>query len=141
MEISVTTPALLFPAISLLLLAYTNRFVVVANRIRDLHSRYRTTSEEVLVLQIENLRKRVFLIRNMQAVGILSMFLTVMAMFVLFGGAITLGKWIFGASLVLLMVSLAISFWEIQMSTGAITLELSDLEFGEKRGRGKVDSD
>ncbi len=128
MEISVTTPALLFPAISLLLLAYTNRFLVIAGRIRDLHSKYRTTSDVVLVRQIENLRKRVTLIRNMQAIGILSMLLTVVAMFALFAGATVLGKYIFGASLLLLMVSLTISFWEIQISTVAITLELSTLE-------------
>ena len=134
MEITVTTPALLFPAISLLLLAYTNRFLVIASRIRDLHSRYRTTSDAVLVQQIKNLRKRVMLIRNMQAIGILSLLLCVVAMFVLFAGDIVLGKWIFGASLILLMLSLGISLWEIQISTVAITLELGDMEAAEMRG-------
>ncbi len=122
MEISVTTPALLFPAVSLLLLAYTNRFLVIAGRIRDLHSKYRTTSDVVLVRQIENLRERVTLIRNMQAIGILSMLLTVTAMFALFAGAVLVEKYIFGASLLLLRVSLTISFWEIQISTVALTL-------------------
>lgn len=139
MEINVTTPALLFPAISLLLLAYTNRFLVIAARIRDLYSKYRTTSDAVLVRQIENLRTRVMLIRNMQAIGILSMLLCVVAMFVLFAGEVVLGKWVFGASLVLLMLSLTISLWEIQISTVAITLELGDLEFGEARGTTKSD--
>ena len=127
MEISVTTPALLFPALSLLLLAYTNRFVVVSGRIRDLHSRYRSDRDRSLVLQIENLRKRAALIRNMQTVGILSMLLCVLCMFVLFAGLLTLGKYIFGASLVLLMISLGVSLWEIQISTVAISLELSNL--------------
>lgn len=135
MEISVTTPALLFPALSLLLLAYTNRFLVISGRIRDLHLRYLSNSDRSVILQIDNLRKRTTLIRNMQTVGILSMLLCVICMFVLFAGLLTLGKFIFGASLVLLMVSLGISLWEIQISTVAISLELSDLKSatGEER--------
>lgn len=130
MEIEVTTPALLFPAISLLLLAYTNRFLVIAARIRDLHSRYRSHSEDdaAVALQIENLRKRVGLIRAMQALGILSLLLCVVCMFVLFAGQNLLGKLIFGASLLLLMASLSISLWEIQISTVAISLELQDFQ-------------
>lgn len=131
MNIDVSTPALLFPAISLLLLAYTNRFLVIAGRIRDLHSRYRDTSDVLLMRQIENLRKRVMLIRNMQAIGILSLLLCVVCMFVLFAGYPALGKYIFGTSLGLLAISLGISFREIQISTVAINLELSDLAASE----------
>lgn len=135
MNIDVSTPALLFPAISLLLLAYTNRFLVIAGRIRDLHSRYRDTSDVLLMRQIENLRKRVMLIRNMQAIGILSLLLCVVCMFVLFAGYPALGKYIFGTSLGLLAISLAISFREIQISTVAINLELSDLAATEAGGK------
>jgi Protein of unknown function (DUF2721). len=42
MEINLTTPALLFPAISLLLLAYTSRFLALAALMRELHVRYKT---------------------------------------------------------------------------------------------------
>lgn len=138
MEIDVSTPALLFPAISLLLLAYTNRFLVIVGRIRDLHSRYRDTSDVLLMRQIENLRQRVMLIRNMQAIGIVSLLLCVVCMFLLFAGQATLGKYIFGTSLVLLAISLGISFREIQISTVAINLELSDLvstEAGHKQSK------
>ena len=135
MNIDVSTPALLFPAISLLLLAYTNRFLVIAGRIRDLHSRYRDTSDLLLMRQIENLRKRVMLIRNMQAIGILSLLLCVVCMFVLFAGYPALGKYIFGTSLGLLAISLGISFREIQISTIAINLELSDLAATEPGGK------
>lgn len=131
MEITVTTPALLFPAISLLLLAYTNRFLVIAGRIRDLHSKYRTSNEALLIRQIENLRRRIVLIRNMQAIGILSLLLCVVCMFLLFAGYVSFGKYVFGASLLLLAVSLALSLWEIQISTVAINLELSDLVASE----------
>lgn len=131
MDITLTTPALLFPTISLLLLAYTNRFLGIANRIRDLHSKYRTSNDALLIRQIENLRRRVTLIRNMQAIGILSLLLCVLCMFLLFAGYATLGKYVFGASLLLLALSLAISLMEIQISTVAIGLELSDLAASE----------
>ena len=128
MDITLTTPALLFPAISLLLLAYSNRFLAIASRIRDLHGRYRGSSDELLLAQIESLRGRVVLIRNMQACGILSLFLCVLCMFLLFAGQLAAGKWIFALSLVLMMLSLAISLREIQISVRALNLELHDIE-------------
>ncbi len=132
MDLGLTTPALLFPAISLLLLAYTNRFLTLANLIRELHKSYKINPEDVLLAQISNLRYRVVLIRNMQAYGIASFFLCVLCMFVLFFGQILIGKIIFGASLVLLMVSLGLSFREIQVSVDALNYRLSDLEIGEQ---------
>jgi hypothetical protein len=128
MDLGLTTPALLFPAISLLLLAYTNRFLTLANLIRELHKSYKINPEDVLLAQISNLRYRVVLIRNMQAYGIASFFLCVLCMFVLFFGQIIIGKVIFGASLVLLMISLGLSFREIQVSVGALDYRLRDLE-------------
>lgn len=128
MELTLTTPALLFPTISLLLLAYTNRFLAIANLIRGLHKEYRASHDETIMAQIRNLRTRVVLIRNMQALGILSLFLCVLCMFLLFGGWLVAGKIVFGLSLILLMVSLALSFGEIQISVRALKLQLSNLE-------------
>jgi len=128
MEITLTTPALLFPAISLLLLAYTNRFMALANLIRSLKARYANTHSHVVYGQIENLRTRLFLIRNMQALGISSMFGCVFCMFILFAGYITVGKYLFGFSLLLLLASLALALREIQISVNALILELNDLE-------------
>ncbi len=128
MEIDLTTPALLFPAISLLLLAYTNRFLALASLIRGLHRQYKEQPNSIIVGQIQNLRRRVVLIRNMQAFGITSLLLCVVCMFLLFAGEITLGKYIFGASLILLIVSLALSVVEIQISVRALNLQLSDFE-------------
>lgn len=132
MDLGLTTPALLFPAISLLLLAYTNRFLTLANLIRELHKSYKINPEDVLLAQISNLRYRVVLIRNMQAYGIASFFLCVLCMFVLFFGQIIIGKVIFGASLVLLMISLGLSFREIQVSVGALDYRLRDLEASDQ---------
>lgn len=128
MEINLTTPALLFPAISLMLLAFTNRFVALAALIRNLHDRYQTSPDESIIAQIGNLRYRVMLIRDMQALGVLSLLLCVICMFVLFAGYIMLGKVAFGLSLVLMIISLGLSAREIQVSVEALNLQLQDLE-------------
>lgn len=132
MEITLTTPALLFPAVSLLLLAYTNRFLALAALIRSLHAAYKDNPEENVAAQMENLRYRVVLIRNMQALGVLALLACVVCMFVLFAGFAAAGKVLFGVSLVLLMISLALSVREIQVSVGALNLQLSDLEAGRR---------
>ena len=128
MELNLTTPALLFPAISLLLLAYTNRFLSLAALMRDLYARYRTQPDPKIKGQLANLRYRIVIIRNMQACGVGSFFGCVLSMFVLFAGQILAGQWIFGASLVLLLISLALSLREIQVSIDALTLQIDDLE-------------
>ena len=135
MELTLTTPALLFPAISLLLLAYTNRFLTIATLIRGLHEKYQDQPDSKIVGQIANLRKRVFLIRNMQAVGVCSLFLCVGCMFVLFAGWMQAGEIIFAISLALLMISLGLSVWEIQISVNALNIQLCDME-GIKQRRG-----
>ncbi len=132
MAVSLTTPALLFPAISLLLLAYTNRFLAIASIIRQLHTKYLNNPESVLKGQIQNLRLRLFLIRTMQFFGVGSLFLCVLAMFFIY---LKVGEWgsvIFGISLVCLLLSLFISLREIQLSTRALEIELSDMELGTK---------
>lgn len=128
MDITVTTPALLFPAISLLLLAFTNRFIALASLVRNLKQQYNQTHNNILMSQIQNLRHRLILIRNMQTLGISSMFICVLCMFVLFAGEILIGKYLFGFSMVLLLCSLALSIREIQISVNALNMELSDLE-------------
>jgi hypothetical protein len=127
-EINLTTPALLFPAISLLLLAYTNRFLAVASLIRNLHTQYRDSHEESLRGQIDNLRRRIYLIRNMQAAGVLSLLLCVLCMFLLFAGVVMAGKIVFGVSLLCMIISLGISLQEISISVYALDLQLRTLE-------------
>lgn len=134
MEINLTTPALLFPAISLLLLAFTNRFLALASLIRNLHDRFLAKPDELIIAQIGTLRYRVMLVRNMQILGVLSLLLCMICMFVLFAGHMLLGKITFGMSLVLMMVSLALSVREIQVSVHALNLNLRDLEIQKKTG-------
>ena len=128
MEITLATPALLFPAISLLMLAYTNRFLGLASLIRNLHTHYQQNQDRALVRQIQNLRRRLGFIRRMQTLGVLSLFVCVGCMFALFAGQQTLGKALFGVSLILLMASLALSVAEIHISTEALKIQLSAVE-------------
>ena len=127
-QLTLTTPGLLFSAISLLLLAYTNRFLTLATLIRKLHSDYQIKPSTVLEGQLKNLKKRVLLIRNMQIWGVASLFLCVLCMFLLFFNEETGGKWVFGGGLILLLISLGISIREIQISTDALNLHLKDME-------------
>lgn len=132
MELTLTTPALLFPAISLLLLAYTNRFLTLANLIRELHRSYKNSPEEIIFAQILNLRYRVILIRNMQIFGVGSFFGCVLCMLLIFTGYELIGKYVFAASLLALLVSLALSLRELQVSVDALNVRLSDLEQHQK---------
>lgn len=128
MQISVTTPALLFPAISLFMLAFTNRFLSLGGRIRSLHDQYGVKPDDSIRMQIENLRKRVHMIRRMQGFGVLSMLSCIFSMICLFQDWNLAGNILFGASLVFLVTSLAISFLEIRISVNALDILLEDME-------------
>ena len=127
-DLNLTTPALLFPAISLLLLAYTNRFLAVAALIRKLHEDYKQDPKAIIWGQIKNLRLRVNLIRIMQALGVSSLLFCVLTMFLIFTGQTLASFYVFGMSLILLIVSLGFSVLEIQMSVKALNIQLSELE-------------
>ena len=132
MEITLTTPALLFPAVSLLLLAFTNRFLAIDTLMRQLHRNYMEDQKSLVEGQLKNLRKRLYLIRLMQLLGVLSLLLCVLSMFLLYIETRIWGEVIFGISLVALLLSLFVSLREIQLSTRALDLELSDMELGSK---------
>ena len=134
MDFTLSTPALLFPTVSLLMLAYTNRFLTLATIIRGLHDRYKSSDDDDNLLgQIANLRYRVYLIRNMQIVGVLSLLFCVISMFALFAGCVIAGQWSFGIALILMIVSMLISLRELQISVGALDLLLVELEDEEKK--------
>jgi hypothetical protein len=125
---SITTPALLFSAISLIMLAYTNRFLSYATLVRSLHDTFVKTKEPILLWQIKNLRKRLYLTRSMQFFGISSLLLCVVSMLLMFL-QITFGAMIaFGIALVLLIISLILLIWEIQISVHALKIHIHDIE-------------
>ncbi len=130
--VTLTTPALLFSAISLIMLAYTNRFMSYATLIRTLHEKFKVNPNEVLLGQIANLRKRLYLTKYMQILGVSSLFLCVLTMFLIFIGSQVFAVWMFGVALVLLIASLGLSIIEIHISVNALNLHLGDMEVNRK---------
>ncbi|GHN01429.1 DUF2721 domain-containing protein [Cytophagales bacterium WSM2-2] len=130
MKLAIDTPALLFPAITLLMLAYTNRFLALATLIRSLHGKYKESSGDRVLIheQIRNLKRRLELIKQMQAGGIVSFFLCVLCMLFVYFDLEVWAFTTFGLSLASLLISLALSLNEIFISTKALEIELKDME-------------
>lgn len=125
---TLTTPALLFPAISLLLLAYTNRFLVLAQLIRELNQRENKGLEQIVRRQISNLRTRLYLIRAMQSFGVGAFILCTLSMLFIYFNMLKVGSVTFAASLATLCISLLVSLYEVNISTKAIEIELESID-------------
>lgn len=130
--LDLTTPSLLFSAISLILLAYTNRFLSYASVVRALKEKHQQTHDPKDIAQIANLRKRLYLTRSMQILGILSLLLCVIAMFFIYVSWQVFAAWIFGIVLLLLAASLCVCIWEINISVKALEIHLEDISSKEK---------
>jgi hypothetical protein len=134
-EIPLSTPSLLFPALSLLMLAYTNRFLGLATLVRKLQADWAASQEPVLLAQIQSLRRRIHIIKHMQSLGVLSLMLCVVSMNSLFFSWQLLGQLTFGLSLMFMFASLTLCLMEIQMSGRALDLQLRNVE-----GKGESDA-
>ncbi|MEM1294340.1 MAG: DUF2721 domain-containing protein [Verrucomicrobiota bacterium] len=130
MKIDITTPALLFPAISLLFLSYTNRFLHLAALIRQLHQDWIDRGGDHLKRQIENLRLRLRLIRWMQWLGAVSLLLCVTSMIAILLDAQVFATLNFGLALILMAFSLAALIYEIWHSGGALKILMEEVEKG-----------
>ncbi len=128
MDFNITTPALLFSAITLLMLAYTNRFLAIAALVRQFVALYDEKKEKRLLPQIENFRLRLTIMKYTQLFGVLSFFLCVLCMTLVFFSFLIAGEIVFGFSLLSLMASLGLSLWEIYISIDALKLELAHVE-------------
>ncbi|MFI8377611.1 DUF2721 domain-containing protein [Leeuwenhoekiella sp. NPDC079379] len=128
MNLSLSIPALLFPAISLTMLAYNARYLAIAALIRELHKRYQDSSSSPVKKQIKQLRKRLGIIKAMQAMAIVSFLLAVITMFFIYIERSFLANIVFGISLIALMISLTLSFIEVQLSTRALEIQLNDMD-------------
>lgn len=129
MEISINTPALLFPAISLIMLAYTNRFLALASRVRNLHEKYNREINNIIIHgQIKSLKYRLKLIKNMQFLGVASFLLAIISMYTIYINQMLWAHLFFALSIISFVLSLIISLLEIIQSTKALELELSDIE-------------
>ncbi|MGL5317660.1 MAG: DUF2721 domain-containing protein [Bacteroidales bacterium] len=127
-ELTLTTPSLLFSAVSLIMLAYTNRFLAYSQIIRNLQEDFLKTRNPVAKAQIDNLRERLYLTRSMQVLGITSLLLCVASMLLIYIHWYTISMWFFGIALLFLIVSLALSIKEILISAKALELHLADIE-------------
>ena len=130
--LDLTTPSLLFSAISLILLAYTNRFLSYASVVRALKEKHQQTHDPKDIAQIANLRKRLYLTRSMQILGILSLLLCVIAMFFIYVSWQVFAAWIFGIALLLLAASLCVFIWATNISVKALEIHLEDISSKEK---------
>jgi hypothetical protein len=136
-QLSINTPALLFPAITLLMLAYTNRFLTLGTLVRKLHDDYgKGNNQKNILLQIKNIRSRLNLIRYMQGFGVGSFLCCVLCMLLIFKNYTDASYYVFAFSLMFLILSILLSLLEINMSTKAIELELADME--ELLGEGNI---
>lgn len=128
MDITINTPALFFPAISLVMLAYTNRFLAIASVVRNLHFQYKEgDKKQQLHGQIRNLKYRLRLIKNMQAFGVISFLSCILCMYFIYVNQMVAAHIMFGIATLAFIVSLVMSLIEIQQSTKALELELSDM--------------
>ncbi|MGB5205637.1 DUF2721 domain-containing protein [Eudoraea sp.] len=127
MELTLSIPALLFPAISLSMLAYNARYLAIAALIRQLHKQYQEKASRGLGIQVRQLEKRLKIIKNMQAVAILSFLFSAITMFLIYIEQDFWANLIFGISLLALMVSLILSLIEVQLSTNSLTIQLADM--------------
>ncbi len=128
MTLEVSTPALLFPAISLLFLSYTNRFLHLSALIRDLHREWIRNGDATLRAQIDNLRRRLTLIRTMQLFGAISLFLCVGSMLGVIGAYKAAAITAFLTALVLMGISLACLIYEVWISGGALRILLNAVD-------------
>nr|WP_321415230.1 DUF2721 domain-containing protein [uncultured Allomuricauda sp.] len=128
MQLNLSIPALLFPAISLTMLAYNARYLAIAALIRQLHKQFEETSAPPLKQQINQLRNRLGIIKNMQASAIISFLLAAVTMFLVYVQMEVWANIVFGISLVFLMISLVLSFLEVQLSTKALGIQLKNME-------------
>jgi len=124
MEFSISTPALLFSAITILILAYTNRFLTLATLVRQHIALYKEDPDDSIMRQLKNFRQRIIVIKYTQIVGVLSFLFCVVSMFCIFLGWVIPAEIVFGTSLVLLFVSLLLSLHELFLSIGALDVEM-----------------
>ncbi|TAE37937.1 MAG: DUF2721 domain-containing protein [Runella slithyformis] len=128
MELTISTPALLFSTVSLMMIAFTNRYLAITGLIRDLHEKFQANPEQVYVAQIRNLHRRVYLIRDIQFIIVSSLLLSAICMLSIYLQSQTVAQVLFFSALLLQIVALSLSIWEISMSISALKIELGDME-------------
>lgn len=128
MDIAINTPALLFPAITILFLAYSNRFLTIATRIREKHADFNKTHSPVAAKQIMSFRLRLRYIVAMEMFAVLGIISCTIAMGFIFYGLQNYGNIAFAISMLFIVLSLLASIIELFFSMKALNIELEDME-------------
>ena len=127
-QMTFSTPAILFSTVSLLFIAFTNRYIAISGLVRDLHADFSKDKTRDIIAQIKNLRVRLKLIQTMQTFSIISLLFSSASMFLIFFDYQSAAKTLFGLGLVAQFIALSLSAWEVSISTKALNIELSDME-------------
>ncbi len=136
MELTISTPAILFSTVSLMMIAFTNRYLAIASLIRELHDKFRISPDENYVAQIKHLHRRVHIIRNIQFIIVSSLLLSAISMLFIYLHYQYVAQVLFFIALLLQIAALSLSIWEISLSIHALKIELSDMEeqLGKRSG-------
>ena len=126
--IDISTPAIVFPALSVLMLAYTNRFIAISKRVRSLHEEYLSESSQVIYRQISVMHKRLNYIRNMQILAIFGFLINVISIFLILLNIEVIATYMFATSLIFIAASLGVAMLEIYHSVNALSLQLDEDE-------------
>ena len=130
MNIDFTVTALMFPAIPLTMSIYSNRFHSLSNLIRELHDEhvYENHIPPEWKKQFINLSGRINLLKltiMFAAFGFLFNMLTVFALYL---NEIFIARIIFGSCCLSMIISIIFFIREIQTSTNALKLHMSDMD-------------
>lgn len=128
MEISLTDPALLFPAIAILMLGYINRYVSTAGVVRNFKKDYDSGYKHAdITKQLALLAKRIELSKLMISLASAALLLACLSMFLIFWGSQPGGKMSFAAALLGMILSVCVSLYETSLSNKSLELEINDI--------------
>ena len=130
MNIDYTVTALMFPAIPLLMSVYSNRFHTLSKLIRELHDEhvYEKHIPPEWKKQFINLSSRIPIIRWTIMFASFGFLFNMLTVFALYLDEVFLARIIFGSCCLSMIISIIFFIREIQISTNALRLHMSDMD-------------
>ena len=130
MNIDYTVVALMFPAIPLIMNVYSTRFHTLSALIRKIHDEYvfeKHTPPEWKD-QLKNLNDRIGVLKYSIMFGAFGFLFNMVTVFALYLDELFIARFIFGSCCLSIMISIIFFIREIQISTKALKLHLSDMD-------------
>ena len=130
MNIDYTVTALMFPAIPLIMSVYSNRFHTLSSLIRKIHDEFvfeKHTPPEWKA-QLMNLDSRIVVIKYSIMFAAFGFLFNMLTVFALYLESLLIARFIFGSCCLSMMISIVFFIREIQISTKALKLHLSDMD-------------